>query len=147
MLAEHTTTRAIDTSPDVTGPDPIWVAFRDHRLAAGESLERLGARTNTPPIVIGSYERGDRQANLTRTRRLLHASYRLGLAIVPPGHAVTPAAVPSGVPTTASWLVRWHGDRVATGLSERDARQLAQVVPGSELVHRVEYVVDTVVAQ
>jgi transcriptional regulator with XRE-family HTH domain len=53
-------------------PDPIAVQMRAARRHRGWSLERMAAETGLDPMTIGSWERGDRQPGLAKTRAWLH---------------------------------------------------------------------------
>lgn len=67
-------------------PHPIVVELRQLREAAGWSQAQLATRTGVPAVVIGSYERGDRQPTLSTLEQLFTA---LGqeIAIRPTGSA------------------------------------------------------------
>lgn len=49
---------------------PICKQLRDLRLAAGLSLKEAEAITGVPDIVLGSYERGDRQPPLAKIEKI-----------------------------------------------------------------------------
>lgn len=56
--------------------------LRDLRKAAGLSLSQASRRVGVPDIVLGSYERGDRQPPLTKIESILNG-YGYTLAAVP----------------------------------------------------------------
>jgi transcriptional regulator with XRE-family HTH domain len=61
---------------------PICKQMRDLRRAAGLSLTEAQRLVGVPDIVLGSYERGDRQPPLTKVEAILNA-YGYTLAAVP----------------------------------------------------------------
>lgn len=72
---------------------PITALFRELRQAAGLSLTDWEQLTHIPAVVMGSYERGDRQPTLGQTDNILRrfghelAAVPVGALIVPPGDA------------------------------------------------------------
>ena len=67
---------------------PLADELRHFRRAAGLSLEALAKLTGVPAVVIGSYERGDRQPSLFTLDRLF-AALGQEIAIRPAGSAET----------------------------------------------------------
>lgn len=63
---------------------PICKQMRDLRRAAGLSLTDAEPVTGVPAIVLGSYERGDRQPPLAKIEQIL-SSYGYTLTAVPTG--------------------------------------------------------------
>lgn len=61
---------------------PVCLSMRDLRKAAGMSLQEAGRRLGIGAIVLGSYERGDRNPPLTKAEGVLNA-YGYTLAAVP----------------------------------------------------------------
>lgn len=53
--------------------DPIAAQMRQARENRGWSLEAAAAKTGIPAVVIGSYERGDRQPPLHKLREWVEA--------------------------------------------------------------------------
>lgn len=64
------------------GPHHICKQMRDLRRAGGMSLVAAADVTGVPDIVLGSYERGDRQPSLFKVEQILNA-YGYTLAAVP----------------------------------------------------------------
>jgi transcriptional regulator with XRE-family HTH domain len=71
-MTVHSTIHSLDT---------LREALRYHRHQEGWSLETAAKRTGVPAIVIGSYERGDRNPPLPNLLKILDG-YGLRLAIV-----------------------------------------------------------------
>lgn len=61
---------------------PVSKQLRDLRHARGESLEMAGRRLGIPPVVIGSYERGERNPPLLRLEEILN-QYGYTLVAIP----------------------------------------------------------------
>jgi transcriptional regulator with XRE-family HTH domain len=60
------------------GPHPVCLKLRELRRAAGLSLSQLQDRHGMNAVLVGSYERGDRQPPLVKLDALLHVfGYRL----------------------------------------------------------------------
>ena len=144
MLAEQRTTPAIDTTHHATGPDPIWVTFKERRTAAGHSLDAVAARTGIPASVIGSYERGQRRPSLNKARLVL-ATEGLTLTVVPPGHHVLPSHPSGDASSWVEWLVDLGGARVAD-LTEASAHELAARFRGASVVRVVHTIAEQVIA-
>lgn len=65
-------------------PDPIAEQMRAVRVDRGLSLPGAEALTGVKAVVIGSWERGDRQPSLAKLRQWVEA-FGLELAVVDPG--------------------------------------------------------------
>lgn len=63
-------------------PHPVCNQLRELRRAAKLSLPQAGARSGISPLVIGSYERGDRNPPLARLEALLNC-YGYTLVAIP----------------------------------------------------------------
>jgi transcriptional regulator with XRE-family HTH domain len=61
---------------------PICKQMRDLRQAAGLSLHQAEQVVGVPDIVLGSYERGDRQPPLAKAEQIL-SGYGYTLAAIP----------------------------------------------------------------
>ena len=71
-----------------TEPHPLCAQLRLLRLAAGLSLNEIQRRHGIPPVVLGSYERGDREPSLRKVDALF-GLYGYQLQAVPIGaHAI-----------------------------------------------------------
>lgn len=102
--------------------DPIVVQMRAAREAAALTLAALAQRVGIPAVVIGSWERGDRQPSLSRLRRWL-ASLGYDLHAAPTGAAV-------GGQTAVQHAVQYLPDgRVVKCGSAEEARDLAARTP------------------
>jgi transcriptional regulator with XRE-family HTH domain len=72
------------TTPPAPGAHPACRRLRTERTAAGLSLQQLADISGIAAVVIGSYERGDRNARLRDTDRLL-APFGLEVVVRPIG--------------------------------------------------------------
>lgn len=61
---------------------PVYKQMRDLRKAAHLSLTEAQQHTNVPAIVLGSYERGDRQATINKIESILNG-YGYTLVAIP----------------------------------------------------------------
>lgn len=102
--------------PPATGtPHPICVLLRELRQAAGLSLGQIEEKFGIAAVVLGSYERGDREPPL---RKLVHilSLYGYRLEAVPVGAQVIrpPADMVSDLRAIADQLERKeaHDDAV-----------------------------------
>jgi transcriptional regulator with XRE-family HTH domain len=67
-------------------PHPICARMRELRHAAGLTLNQIARKHDIPAVVVGSYERGDRQPNLNQADRVLRMfGYRLTIEPAAPG--------------------------------------------------------------
>lgn len=102
--------------------DPIVVQMRAARESVALTLAALAARAGIPAVVIGSWERGDRQPSLKRLRRWLAS---LGYDL----HAL-PTRDSAGVQVVVQHAVQYLPDgRVVPCGSAEEARELAARQP------------------
>ena len=106
--------------------DPIAVQMRAAREAAGLSLTEAGRRCAMSPVVVGSYERGDRQPPLNRLRpwveRLDHH-----LIVVPK----------TDQQVRHEYAVRYGTDGLIECATRDEAELLARHIVGGRLVRRL----------
>lgn len=109
-------------------PDPIVIQMRAQRERLNLSLPRAAQRCNMPAIVIGSYERGDRQPPLFRLRGWVEAlDFRL-LAV--------PTGASSGAPLRIEYAVAYNGEGLIECDTQEEAADIAALMPGARVVTR-----------
>lgn len=115
-------------------PDPIAVQMLAARRRRGWSLRRMADATGMSDVVVGSYERGDRQPSLLRLREwLAHLGYEL--------LAAGPASAADG-PVTVEHAVRYERPDADGGLglvlcdTADEAAAVAAFMHGGTVVSR-----------
>lgn len=123
--------------------DPIADQMRTVRNQLGLSLEKAATRSGIPAVVIGSYERGDRQPTLPKAR-LWVESFGHQLLAVP-----SDAETAGGSPIRIEYAVRYG--ELCDGFIECDsideAAGIADHMPGAQVVHRIVHVGEWQVGQ
>jgi transcriptional regulator with XRE-family HTH domain len=99
------------------GLHPICKQMRDLRKAAGLSLTQAQHVVGVPDIVLGSYERGDRQPPLAKAVAILN------------GYGYTLAAIPKDfdavrLPTDMATELRRIADQIETEKKSHDVSRL-----------------------
>lgn len=79
---------------------PVIAQLRPLRHAAGLSLQQMQDKHGIIAVVLGSYERGDRQPTVDRIQTVLDV-YGYDLAIVPKAGVTDDPALPPRTRTTA----------------------------------------------
>lgn len=115
------------------GPDPIGVRMRAARAERGWSLTDAEEHLGIPGVVIGSYERGDREPGLARLRDWTE---RMGfqLVLLEPGQTVV-SDNPAGY-EYLTWHVCIEGVVMDVG-SQSEAETLQRAVFGSKVGYRL----------
>ena len=81
------------------GPHPIALQIRELRKAAGLSLQRIEETRGIPAVVLGSYERGDREPSAFKIDTILRL-FGYELRAVPIGATVVEGPVPAATVLT-----------------------------------------------
>lgn len=117
-------------------PDPIYAQLRGARLERGWSLRKAEVETGIPNVVIGSWERGDRNPITPQLRRWVEGFDRR-LVVLEPDQKVLSTNAAAEEYVSFVVVYGWNRD----GLIECDTEEEAQVIhenmPGSHVAHRV----------
>lgn len=115
--------------------DPICDQMRAAREELGLSLQGAEEKTGIPTVVIGSYERGDRNPPLPQLRHWVEAFGRR-LMVLEPGEWIV--STNRGGDERLAWLVVYgDGQELEFGADEARARDVARHIPGAKLGYRV----------
>lgn len=123
--------------------DPLCDQLRAIRLGLGFSLAdvefKSGGRWKA--VVVGSYERGDRQPNVRAARELLDF-YGLRLEVLAPGDVVLTDDRPAAGQSHVEYLVVYGRglDGTIACDSEHEATTIARYMPGARVAHRTHIV-------
>jgi transcriptional regulator with XRE-family HTH domain len=122
--------------------DPLCGELREIRRQLGLSLQVIEEKSDGrwKSVVVGSYERGDRQPAVRQARELLDF-YGYRLAVLGPNDVVVRGGAGDEAERVEHLVV--YGDRPqdrATCRSAEHARRLAARIPGSRVAYRVHIV-------
>ena len=108
--------------------------MRAERQRKGWSLTTAQNKTGIPAVVIGSYERNDRQATIARAINFVE-SYGLRLAVIGPGDVVVRG---DSDESRVDWLVVYgeRGDGLIACGSQQEAEHIWEYMPGSKVAFR-----------
>jgi transcriptional regulator with XRE-family HTH domain len=117
-----------------SSPDRIATQMRLLRQRRGLSLAQAARHTGIEAVVLGSWERGDRQPALPRLREWAEA-FGLRLMVVGDAGDITDPTDPAGL----AWIehaVRYGEQALIVCDSAAEATEIASHMPGAEAVCR-----------
>jgi transcriptional regulator with XRE-family HTH domain len=116
----------------VSDLDPIAAQMRAVRLRRNWSLPQAALRVGLEPIVVGSYERGDRQPGLRRLRQWVEGMGLRLLLVGGPGDTAV-----DGEQVWEEHAVNWDGPELILCDSAEEAAAVARRMSGAVPVRRV----------
>jgi transcriptional regulator with XRE-family HTH domain len=115
----------------MTTPDRIAMQMRDERRRLNLSLDQAAVRIQMPAVVLGSYERGDRQPSLPKLRAWVEGLAHKLVAIPTGGAAI-------GASLRIEYAVAYgpSGDGLIECADEAEAAAICSHLQGSRVVSR-----------